>query len=139
MQSIQAELMKTDWGNLTRYNNENKEQSIKAVKNMVVFYGNSITENWKKFDKDFFERNEFVDRGISGQTTPQMLVRFRNDVINLNPALVVILAGTNDIAGNTGPTSLENIYGNLLSMTELAKACKIKVVLCSILPVYTYS
>jgi lysophospholipase L1-like esterase/dienelactone hydrolase len=139
MQSKQAELMQTDWGNVTKYNNENKEQSVKASKNMVVFFGNSITENWKRFDKDFFEKNEFVNRGISGQTTPQMLVRFRNDVINLNPALVVILAGTNDIAGNTGPTTLENIFGNIVSMAELAKASKIKVVLCSILPVYKYS
>jgi lysophospholipase L1-like esterase len=101
--------------------------------------GNSITEYWKFWDREFFAQNKsFVNRGISGQTTPQMLVRFRNDVINLNPSIVVILAGTNDIAGNTGPTTLENIFGNIVSMAELAKANNIKVILCSVLPVYEY-
>ena len=105
-----------------------------------MFMGNSITEFWKTIDGEFFAKNKsYIDRGISAQTTPQMLVRFRDDVINLNPSVVVILAGTNDIAGNTGPTTIENIFGNIVSMAELAKANKIKVILCSVLPVYDYS
>ncbi len=83
--------------------------------------GNSITEGWIRTCPDYFAGKPYVNRGISGQTTPQMLVRFRPDVINLKPALVVILAGTNDIAGNTGPSTLEMILDNLISMTELAK------------------
>lgn len=139
MQSTQADLLKTDWANLTRYNNENKELSSKAIMNQVVFYGNSITENWKRFDKDFFEKNQFVGRGISGQTTSQMLVRFREDVVNLKPSAVTFLAGTNDIAENTGPISVENIFGNIVSMVEIARANNIKPILCSVLPVFQYS
>ncbi len=139
MQSMQADLLKTDWANTNRYNNENKELSSKAVMNQVVFYGNSITENWKRFDKDFFEKNQFVGRGISGQTTSQMLVRFRQDVVNLKPSAVVFLAGTNDIAENTGPISVENIFGNIVSMVEIARANNIKPILCSVLPVFQYS
>jgi acetyl esterase/lipase/lysophospholipase L1-like esterase len=138
MRSQQEELMKTDWGNLSKYRENNKDLSSKNIKDKIVFYGNSITENWIRLDQDFFEKNQFIDRGISGQTTPQMLVRFRDDVINLNPSVVVILAGTNDIAGNTGPATLENIFGNIVSMAELAKANKIKVILSSVLPVYNY-
>jgi acetyl esterase/lipase/lysophospholipase L1-like esterase len=138
MQMTQQELLKSDWGNLSRYNSENGELSLKDVRNKVVFYGNSITENWKRFDNDFFEKNQFFDRGISGQTTSQMLVRFRSDVVNLKPSAVIILAGTNDIAENTGPISLENIFGNIVSMAENAKANSIKPVLCSVLPVFQY-
>jgi acetyl esterase/lipase/lysophospholipase L1-like esterase len=139
MQASQAEAMKTDWSNLSRFNNENKEIASKAVKNQVVFYGNSITENWIRFDKDFFEKNQFINRGIGGQTTSQMLLRFRQDVVNLKPSAVAILAGTNDIAENTGPISVENIFGNIVSMTEIAKANNIKPILCAVMPVFQYS
>jgi len=100
--------------------------------------GDSITEGWMNNHADFFNGKSYINRGIGGQTTPQMLVRFRPDVINLKPAVVVILAGTNDIAGNTGPSTLEMIMDNLISMSELAKANKIKVVLSSVLPVFDY-
>jgi lysophospholipase L1-like esterase len=100
--------------------------------------GNSITEGWAKYFAAMFPRKPYVGRGISGQTTPQMLVRFRQDVIALKPAVVVILGGTNDIAGNTGPSTLEMIEDNLASMTELARANGIAVVLSSVLPVYDY-
>jgi lysophospholipase L1-like esterase len=104
----------------------------------VVFLGNSITEGWAKFFAAQFPGKPYVNRGIGGQTTPQMLVRFRQDVIALKPKVVVILAGTNDIAGNTGPSTLEMIEDNLAGMTELANANRIRVVLCSVLPVYDY-
>lgn len=139
MQTIQAEAMKTDWGNLGRYQKENQELSDKITNQAVVFFGNSITENWKRFDNNFFEENQFIGRGIGGQTTSQMLVRFRQDVVNLNPAAVVILAGTNDIAENTGPISVENIAGNIISMAEIAQANGIQPILCAVLPVYQYS
>ncbi|MGH7176176.1 MAG: SGNH/GDSL hydrolase family protein, partial [Tepidisphaeraceae bacterium] len=106
--------------------------------NRVVFMGNSITEGWAKYFPTMFPGKPYVGRGISGQTTPQMLVRFRQDVIALRPAVVVILAGTNDIAGNTGPSTLEMIEDNLASMTELTRANGIEVVLSSVLPVYDY-
>jgi acetyl esterase/lipase/lysophospholipase L1-like esterase len=104
----------------------------------IVFMGNSITSSWLSFDSIFFSNEAFVNRGISGQTTPQMLLRFREDVLDLKPAVVVILAGINDIAGNTGPTTLENIFGNIASMAELAKMNHIKVVLSSVLPAFDF-
>jgi lysophospholipase L1-like esterase len=100
--------------------------------------GNSITEGWKNIDSLFFINHPYINRGISGQTTPQMLLRFRQDVVELNPSAVVILAGTNDIAGNTGPATLDQILNNISSMAELAKAHNIKVVLSSVLPAYDY-
>jgi lysophospholipase L1-like esterase len=100
--------------------------------------GDSITEGWARFFDAEFPGKPYINRGISGQTTPQMLVRFRQDVIALQPAAVVILAGTNDIAGNTGPSTLEMIEDNLVSMVELAKANHIRVVLSSVLPVFDY-
>jgi len=100
--------------------------------------GNSITQQWKEKHPEFFKNNPYICRGISGQTTPQMLVRFRQDVISLQPKVVVILAGTNDIAGNTGPSTLEMIMDNLSSMAELARANGIHVVLSSVLPAYDY-
>ena len=128
-----------DWPNLKRYQKENDTLLIKpGVKNRVVFMGNSITEGWKNTHPDFFSKNPYVCRGISGQTTPQMLVRFRQDVIDLQPKVVVILAGTNDIAGNTGPSTPEMILDNLKSMVELSTANNIRVVLCSVLPAYDY-
>ena len=101
--------------------------------------GNSITDNWIGADPDFFARNGFVDRGISGQTTAEMLARFRRDVIDLNPKAVVILAGINDIAQNNGAIKLENVFGNIVSMCELAKFNGIRVVLCSVLPCDRFS
>jgi len=128
-----------DWANLNRFKNENTELAAKGpVKNRVVFMGNSITEGWLKADPEFFRSNAYVNRGIGGQTTPQMLLRFRADVINLKPAAVVILAGTNDIAGNTGPSTLEMIMDNIASMSELARANGIKVILCAVLPAFDY-
>jgi lysophospholipase L1-like esterase len=137
---VMDDRLRKDWANLKKYSDENKNlPPVNRGEKRVVFMGNSITEYWKTIDGDFFVRNKsFIDRGISGQTTPQMLVRFRNDVINLNPSVVVILAGTNDIAGNTGPTTLEEIFGNIASMAELAKSNNIKVILCSVLPVFNY-
>jgi len=128
-----------DWANTSRFKDENaKLAPPSSGEKRVVFMGNSITQGWINTDPDFFAGKSYVNRGISGQTTPQMLVRFRPDVINLKPAVVVILAGTNDIAGNTGPSTLEMIMDNLISMAELAKANKIKVVLSSVLPAFDY-
>ncbi len=128
-----------DWPNLNRFATDNEKiKDMPAVGKRVVFMGNSITEGWLALDPAFFEGRPYINRGISGQTTPQMLLRFRPDVINLKPAVVVILAGTNDIAGNTGPATLETIMGNIASMAELAKANKIKVVLSSVLPAFDY-
>lgn len=123
-----------DWANLKKF--EEKNEKIKKTNDpeRIVFMGNSITEGWSNFDKNFFINNPFVNRGISGQTTPQMLIRFRPDVVNLKPKSVVILAGINDIAGNTGPISLENTAENIISMAEIAIANNIKVYICSTLP-----
>ena len=135
-----AENRLKDWQQLARYRDAN-EKLAPAAKGeaRVVFMGDSITDSWQnpKFG-GFFPGKPYVDRGISGQTTPQMLIRFRPDVIALHPKVVVILAGTNDIAGNTGPMALETIQGNLISMAELAKANSIKVVFASILPISDY-
>lgn len=124
-----------DWANFGRYAELNKTVELPSK---VVFMGNSITEGWWNNDSLFFKNNGFIGRGISGQTTAQMLVRFRADVINLKPKAVVILAGTNDIAQNNGYISQENILGNIISMTELAKANHIDVILCSALPAYDF-
>lgn len=122
-----------DWPNLRKYQDENSKLPPPAPgENRIVFMGNSITEFWKANDPTYF--TTYINRGISGQTTPQMLVRFREDVINLKPALVVILAGINDIAQNTGPIKLEDTFGNLVSMIEIARAEHIKVVISSVLP-----
>lgn len=135
----QADPQQSDWANLARYRDANIALGVPApgVKR-VVFMGNSITEGWAPHFATTFAGKPYVGRGISGQTTPQMLVRFRQDVIALRPAVVVILAGTNDIAGNTGPSTLEMIEDNLASMAELAQANGIRVVLSSVLPVYDY-
>jgi lysophospholipase L1-like esterase len=123
-----------DWAHLKLYEKENEQLKKIADPNRVVFMGNSITQGWSNFDASFFSVNPFVNRGIGGQTSPQMLIRFKPDVVNLNPKAVVILAGINDIAENTGPVTIENIAENIISMAEIAKANEIKVFICSTLP-----
>ncbi len=125
-----------DWANLARYRDANAKTPPPAPgENRVVFMGDSITDGWGKGQAQFFPGKPYINRGISGQTTPQMLVRFRPDVIHLQPKIVVTLAGTNDIAGNTGVETLQNIEDNLSSMSELAKANGIRVVLASVMPI----
>ena len=131
--------LRTDWADMQRYADQNKRLGPPAPgEQRVVFMGNSITELWQTLDSGFFAGRPYIDRGISGQTTPQMLVRFRQDVIDLEPSVVVILGGVNDIAENTGPTTLDAIYGNLVSMAELARSNGIGVVLCSVLPAFDF-
>src|SRR5438477_3855397 len=127
-----------DYGQLARYRDANAALGTPAAgENRVVFFGDSITDMWKL--EDSFPGKPYVNRGIGGQTTPQMLVRFRQDVIDLHPKVVVILAGTNDIAGNTGPMTLENIEANYSSLAELARVHNIRVVFSSVLPVHNYT
>lgn len=129
-----------DWANLSRYRIENSKLELPTEnENRVVFMGNSITEGWSHHHPEFFEDKPYINRGIGGQTTPQMLIRFRQDVVNLKPKIVVILAGTNDIAGNTGPMTLEMTTNNIISMCEIAKASDIKVIISSVLPAFDYS
>ena len=136
-----ADARQRDWPQLARYRDANRALAKPAAgAARVVFMGDSITDAWPnaRFGDYFTKHPDYVGRGISGQTTPQMLIRFRPDVLDLNPRVVVILAGTNDIAGNTGPMTNEEIQANVMSMAELAKANKVKVVLSSILPVSNY-
>jgi lysophospholipase L1-like esterase len=129
------ERLRNDWAYLARYKDDNAEIGAPAPgEERVIFYGNSITDFWINIMPEFFTGKPYIDRGISGQTTPQMLVRFRQDVINLKPKVVVILAGINDINGNTGPSTNEMIEDNIRSMVEIAKANNIQVVLSSVLP-----
>ena len=124
-----------DWANLAKYETQNNQLPPKqSGEKRIVLMGDSITEFWSQLQPEFFTNTSYINRGISGQTTPQMLIRFRPDVLNLHPDVVVILAGVNDIAGNTGPTTNDAIFGNIISMVELAKANAIKVILCSVLP-----
>jgi lysophospholipase L1-like esterase len=126
-----------DYGQLARYREANEALTSPAPdENRVIFFGDSITDIWK-LDQSFPGKH-YVNRGIGGQTTSQMLVRFRQDVINLQPKVVVILAGTNDIAGNSGPITNEDIEANLASMAELSKAHGIRMIFASILPVNNY-
>lgn len=138
--AMQAKL--ADWPQLGRYRSANAALApVAAGEQRVVFYGDSITDGWGRkagTESTFFPGKPYVNRGISGQTTPQMVVRFRQDVINLHPAAVVILAGTNDIAGNTGPMTPEMTEDNFRSMADLAKANGIKVILASITPAFDY-
>ncbi len=127
-----------DWNQLGRYHAD--DERLKALSpdpNRVVFLGDSITDGWKL--DQFFPGKPYVNRGISGQTTPQMLVRMYPDVIDLKPAALIVLAGTNDIAHNTGPETLTMIEENLQAITELAQAHGIKVVLCSLTPISDYT
>ena len=134
LQALTLSAFAQDWAELARYQEAN--QALLAGEedpSRVVFMGNSIFERWESTCPEFFA-GSYVCRGISGQTTPQMLIRFKQDVVHLNPSVVVILGGTNDIAGNTGPSSIEMIMDNIKSMVELARANGIEVVLCSVLP-----
>ena len=135
-----AQPRKADWAGLSRFAQANTELLAMVGNNKVkvVFMGNSITEGWIEKHPQFFADNGFVSRGISGQTTGQMLVRFRQDVVNLHPKVVVLLAGTNDIAENSGPYSENHTMDNIISMCELAKANGIKMILCSVLPAANY-
>jgi lysophospholipase L1-like esterase len=127
-----------DFGQLGRYHDANASLAAPAAgENRVIFFGDSITDIWKL--ADYFPGKPYVNRGIGGQTTPQMLVRFRQDVIDLHPRIVLILAGTNDIAGNTGPMRLEDIEANYTSLAELARVNGIKVIYASVLPVHNYT
>lgn len=125
-----------DWAGVGRYAEDNAKVTVTPK---AVFMGDSITEGWPRADKDFFTDNNFLGRGISGQTTSHMLCRFRRDVIDHSPKYVVILAGTNDIALNNGPIALEDVLGNIISMCEIAKANKIKPVICSVVPCAKYN
>lgn len=127
-----------DFGQLARYRDADAALSPSAPsENRVVFFGDSITDIWKLDES--FPGKPYINRGIGGQTTPQMMVRFRQDVIDLHPKVVIILAGTNDIAGNTGPMRLEDIEANYASMAELARANNIRVVFSSVMPVHNYT
>jgi lysophospholipase L1-like esterase len=127
-----------DFGQLARYREANASLRPPAPgENRVVFFGDSITDIWKL--GEYFPGKPYINRGIGGQTTPQMLVRFRQDAIDLQPKVLVILAGTNDIAGNTGPMRLEDIEANYASMAELARAHRIHLVFSSVLPVHNYT
>jgi len=135
----QEEQFHNDWANLGRFREDNKKIGLPAAgEDRIVFMGNSITEGWSRTDPDFFSGKPYINRGISGQTTPQMLIRFKPDVVNIKPSVVVILAGINDIAGNTGPSTLEMIEDNLSSMVEIAQANGVRVVLSSVLPAYDF-
>lgn len=136
--SLSAMLSAQDFANFGRYTQQNQDLISQNVVPNSVFMGDSITEGWFSTDPEFFTKNNFVGRGIGGQVTSQMLLRFREDVIKLKPKRVIILAGTNDIAENQGPISLDKVFGNIVSMAELAKANHIKVVLCSVLPAYDF-
>ena len=125
--------------NLNKYKEENSSLGLpKQGENRIVFMGNSITEGWKSLSPNFFLDNNYVNRGIGGETSTQMLLRFRSDVINLKPSAVVILAGINDIAENQGPISIPDIARNIFFMSQLASENNIKVILCSVLPAYDF-
>ena len=131
-------LLAQDWPQLSYYQEANKLLKTSEKPIEAVFFGDSITEGWPQFNPSFFDTNNFVGRGIGGQTTPQLLLRFRQDVIGLRPKKVILLAGINDIAENTGPISLEAIMENIKGMTEMAKANGIEMVLCAVLPANSF-
>jgi lysophospholipase L1-like esterase len=135
--ALQPPLLLTDWAWLARYREDNEKLLAAGTKVDVVFFGDSITEGWAAADKDFFS-NGIVGRGISAQTTPQLLVRMYSDVIALKPRVVHIMAGTNDIAHNTGPMTAQDTHNNVMAMCEIAKAHKIHVVLGSVPPASKY-
>jgi len=131
-------LLAQDWPQLSYYQEANKLLKTPEKPIEAVFFGDSITEGWPQFNPSFFDTNNFVGRGIGGQTTPQLLLRFRQDVIGLRPKKVILLAGINDIAENTGPISLEAIMENIKGMTEMAKANGIEMVLCAVIPANSF-
>lgn len=137
--NMENKLQQQDWPYLKKYQKENATlPELEFGEKRIVFMGDSITEYWSELYPSFFIEKPYINRGISGQTTPQILIRFRADVIQLQPSIVVLLAGANDIAGNTGPSTLEMIFNNIISMVELAKVNQIKTILCSILPAYDF-
>lgn len=137
IEQMQAKL--ADWAQLDRYKADNAALPAPAPGvQRVVFYGDSITDGWGRIRGVFFPGKPYVNRGISGQTTPQMLVRFQQDVVHLRPAAVVILAGTNDVAGNTGPETPEMIEDNFVSMADIARQNGIRLIIASILPAIGY-
>ena len=128
-----------DWPNLNKYREDNEKLAeTKNRGDRVVLIGDSITEGWSNFDPEFFTRNNLINRGISGQTSPQMLIRFKQDAVHLEPKLIIINAGTNDIAANTGPATPEMIIDNITSMAEIGLKNSINVALSTILPVDRY-
>jgi lysophospholipase L1-like esterase len=131
-------LLAQDWPQLSYYHEANKLLKTSEEPIEAVFFGDSITEGWPQFNPSFFDSNNFVGRGIGGQTTPQLLLRFRQDVLGLRPKKVIFLAGINDIAENTGPISIEAIMGNIKGMTEMAKANEVEMVLCAVLPANSF-
>ena len=136
---MSGKIQAQDWPYLKKYQKENEALvALTPEEKRIVFMGDSITEFWSNHCPEFFVGKPYINRGISGQTTPQMLIRFRADVIALKPTIVVILAGANDNAGNTGPSTLEMITNNIFSMIELAKANQIEIILCSVLPAYDF-
>lgn len=138
--SLHAQDYSDDWAALHHYSAENKTLSTpEKGDKRVVFLGSSIIENWKTLVPEFFQNKNYINRGIGGQISPQLLIRFRQDVIDLHPAAVIILAGSNDIAGSTGHVTNEVIMDNVKSMTELAQLHGIKVILCKYLPIYEYA
>ena len=131
--------MLADWPDLARYRNENASlPPISSGEKRVVFFGDSITDSWGRRVGVFFPGENFINRGISGQTTPQLVIRFQQDVVDLHPTVVVVLAGTNDIAGNTGPSTPQMTLDNFASMAAIAKANHIRMVIASILPAAAY-
>lgn len=137
--SAQNDFSIHDYADFLRYEEANKALGLpSADEKRVVFMGNSITEAWVNYSPNFFSDNNYIGRGISGQVTHQMLIRFRADVIALKPKLVVILAGTNDIAQNSGPVSIEEVADNIKSMAEMALQNNIEVIICSVLPAKDY-
>ena len=128
-----------DWANISKYQKENEVIGLpKKGEKRVVFLGSSIFEFWKQKDPEYFSAHAYIDRGISGQISSQLLIRFRQDVINLKPRAVIILAGSNDLAGSKGHVNNETILNNVKSMAELARKNRIKVIICKYLPVYEY-
>lgn len=127
-----------DFANLKKYASDNREITSSSRGN-IVFIGDSITEFWKTINPNYFTKNSFINRGISGQTTSQMLLRFQQDVVNLDPSTVVILAGINDIAENNGTISISEILKNIISMVAIAQQNNIKIILCSVLPANKFS
>ncbi len=128
-----------DWANLHHYATKNAELPVPArPEKRVIFLGSSIFERWPVLIPEFFDNKNYVNRGISGQISPQLLIRFRQDVISLKPKAVIILAGSNDIAGNRGHVTMETIMDNIKSMAELGRRNHIKVILCDYLPVFDY-